>query len=99
MGSKDKRQLVDNLKQQRMIHSLESCNYLKVDKSNYLLFACAKYSDRQVQIQQEYSIKKAKNQSNQEGEKEGEEEFDETEFEKIYNIKIWEITLRELLLF
>lgn len=46
LGSNDKRALVDNKGQNRMIHSLESCNYLKVDKSNYLLFACAKYEDR-----------------------------------------------------
>ena len=68
-----------------MIHSLESCNYLKVDNSNYILFACAKYSDRQVQVQQEFSKIKAGSE--------------ETDFERIYNIKIWEITLRELLLF
>lgn len=100
LGSKDKRALVDNMKQNRMIHSLESCNYLKVDPSNYLLYACAKYEDRQVQIQQEYSIKKVKAPNEGKNDEQGgEEEFDETEFEKIYNIKIWEITLRELLLF
>lgn len=85
LGSLEKRPLLDATGSWRMIHSLESCNYLKVDKSNYLLFACAKYEDRQVQIQQEYT----KTQSGSE----------ETDFEMIYSIKIWEITLRELLLF
>jgi hypothetical protein len=85
LGSVEKRPLVDNQNQNRMIHSLESCNYLKIDSSNYLLFACAKYSDRQVQIQQEFTKQKAGSE--------------ETDFERIYNIKIWEITLRELLLF
>ena len=51
LGSYQKRALKDSLGQDRMIHSLEACNYLKVDKGNYLLFACAKYTDRQVQIQ------------------------------------------------
>lgn len=57
LGSKDKRALVDNRGNNRMIHSLESCNYLKVDKTNYILFSCANYNDRQIQIQQEYSLK------------------------------------------
>ena len=85
LGSNEKRPLTDSQGLQRMIHSLESCNYLKVDKGNYILFSCAKYSDRQVQIQQEYS--------------KGQKGAEETDFQQIYNIKIWEITLRELLLF
>jgi len=85
LGSTEKRPLDDSLGQQRMIHSLESCNYLKVDKGNYILFSCAKYTDRQVQIQQEFM--------------KGGKGSEETDFQEIYNIKIWEITLRELLLF
>jgi hypothetical protein len=85
LGSMEKRQLVDDKGQFRMIHSLESCNYLKSDPSNFLMFACAKYEDRQIQIQQEFTRSKAGSE--------------ETDFERIYNIKIWEITLRELLLF
>lgn len=72
-----------------MIHSLESCNHLKLAKSNFLLFSCAKYENRQIQIQQEHQIK----------DKTADEEYIETGFDRIYNIKIWEVTLRELLLF
>ena len=67
-----------------MMHTLESCNFLKVDKNNYLLFSCAKMEKREVAVQQEFT--RTSNNS------------DETDFEKIYNIKIWTITLRELML-
>ena len=86
LGSTEKRLLVDQEGNERIIHSLESCNYLKVDHTNYIMFACAKYNDRQIQVQQEVS------KQNQQG-------SDETSFTKIYNIKVWEITLRELLFF
>ena len=69
-----------------MMHSLESCNFLKVDKDNYLLFACAKPEKREVSVQQEFVIPDKVNNTY------------ETDFMKIYNIKIWTITLRELML-
>ena len=68
-----------------MIHSLHCYNFLKIDPENYILFACQKYHERQICIQQEFLLSK--------GEKE------ETSFQKLYNIKIWELTLRELLIF
>ena len=37
-----------------MIHSLESCNFLKVDRNNFLVFECAKASNRIISINQEY---------------------------------------------
>lgn len=51
LGSVEKRAVKDGEGQDRMIHSLESMNYLKVDPSNYLLFACAKMDKREVHIQ------------------------------------------------
>lgn len=90
LGSNSKRPLVDNSGFKRMVHSLESCNHLKLAKSNFLLFSCAKYEDRQIMIQQEHQIKDKSSAT---------EEYVETGFDKIYNIKIWEVTLRELLLF
>jgi len=86
LGSKEeKRQIMDAGGNARIIHSLESANFLKVDPSNYLLFACAKMAKREVQVQQEFM------KSGSGG--------DETSFESIYNVKIWQVTLRELLLF
>ena len=54
LGSQEKRAVKDNKKVDRMIHSLESVNFLKVDTSNYLVFDCAKSNKRVVSIEQEY---------------------------------------------
>jgi hypothetical protein len=35
----------------RWIHSLGSCNYLKIEKTNHLLFACQFYDERQICLQ------------------------------------------------
>jgi len=68
-----------------MIHSLESYNFLKVDKNNYLLFECAKTNDQVISVQQEY-IK-------------GDGTSEESAFWNLYSVKLHEVTLRELLLF
>jgi hypothetical protein len=68
-----------------MIHSLESVNYLKVDKRNFILFKCAE-DERVIEIQQEF-------------EKEDKISGEETSYDLVYAIKIHDITLRELLLF
>ena len=54
LGSQDKRPIVDANGVDRMLHSLESQNFLKVDRNNYLLFECGKPSQRIISIQQEY---------------------------------------------
>ncbi len=64
-----------------MIHSLGSCNYLKIESTNHLLFAFQFYENRQVCIQEQYN-----------------DADGGTHFEDIFRIKIFEITLRELLL-
>ena len=64
-----------------MIHSLGACNFLKIEPSNHLFFACQYYDDRQICLQEQYN------------------NIDrETHFDEIFKIKIFEITLRELLL-
>jgi hypothetical protein len=50
LSSTDKRAVVDDKGTDRMIHSLESCNYLKVDKNNYLLFECAKPTEKIISV-------------------------------------------------
>lgn len=69
-----------------MIHSLESVNYLKVDRKNFVLFKCAE-EEKVIEIQQEF----------EKGDKKLEAE--ETEYDYVYGIKLYDITLRELLLF
>ena len=56
-----------------MIHSLESCNFFKVDKNNFLVFECAKDSNKIVSINNEY-VKK------------GDGGGDETIFDNILNV-------------
>ena len=38
----------------RWIHSLGSCNYLKIEKTNHLLFACQFYDERQICLQNQW---------------------------------------------
>jgi hypothetical protein len=85
LGAIDKRQVIDAEKNERMVHSLESVNYLKVAPENFVLFECSD-EDRVVSIQQEFQKSNANSGA-------------ETNYENIYSIKIHEITLRELLLF
>lgn len=54
LGAIDKRQVVDEKGGDRMVHSLESVNFLKVSKGNFVLFECAD-EDRVISIQQEFA--------------------------------------------
>lgn len=81
----DRRSIMDKKSQEKMIHSMGSANYLKVDKNNFILFEFAA-DHKMISIMQQYTTK---------DDKYGEE----TNFETIYKIEIHEITLRELLLF
>lgn len=36
------------------MHSLGSCNYLKIEKTNHLMFACQYYEDRQICLQEQF---------------------------------------------
>ena len=51
MGSDEQRIVQDSKNVDRMIHSLESCNFLKVDKNNYLVFECSKANNRIISIE------------------------------------------------
>ena len=86
LGSIEKRHLVDNKGVDRMLHSLESVNFLKVDKGNYIVFECANGDERQISIQQEYFKGKG-----------GENE--DAGFWNLYKVNLHKLTLRELLLF
>lgn len=48
LGEKEARVVKDNEGFDRMIHALGSCNFLKIEQTNHLLFACQFYEDRQV---------------------------------------------------
>jgi hypothetical protein len=85
LGAIDKREVFDENNNERMVHSLESVNFLKVASDNYILFECAQ-ANHSISIQSEYSRQDA-----QSGE--------ETNYENVYSIQLHDITLRELLLF
>lgn len=68
-----------------MIHSLTSMSYLKVENINFINFKCQNYNNRIISIEQEW--KKDKGTSNV-----------STFYDDIYEVKIHEVTLRELLI-
>lgn len=81
LGVKDSRIVKDKDGNRRMIHSLGSCNYLKIESTNHLLYAFQFYENRQICVQEQYV-----------------DTDGSTYFEDIFRIKIFEVTLRELLL-
>ena len=85
LGAIDKRMVMDENQNERMIHSLESVNYLKVAPENYILFECAQ-ANKVISIQSEFSKTDATS-------------GEETNYENVYSIQLHDITLRELLLF
>ena len=87
LGSTERRAIKDSQGFDRMIHSLESVNFLKLDSNNYVLFECAKPEARIISIDQEY-IKGDSSAG-----------VDEASFWPLYKVKLHEITLRELMLF
>ena len=81
LGNKGSQVLKDKDGLLRLVHSLGSADFLKIEPTNHLLFACQFYDDRQIWLQEQYN--------------DGE---GQTNYEDIFKVKIYEITLRELLL-
>ena len=96
LGSMQKRELVDDLKNDRIVHSLESVNYLKIDPENFITFECAD-ENKIISVYQEYEKEEPGKKDAKDGS--GNEIEKETDYDKIFSIKLHEITLRELLLF
>jgi len=87
LGSQPTRPLLDGEGVNRMLHSIDSMNFLKVDDENYINFSMQNMNKRQIQIQQEFF-------SGDHGNEDG-----ENQFQNLYSIKLWAVTLRELLIF
>lgn len=66
-----------------MVHSLKSCNYLKIEETNHIFVERPKPDSdvRVINIQEQFKDKN-----------------DETHFYTIYSISIDEMTIRELIL-
>lgn len=88
-----KREIVDDLKNDRIVHSLESVNYLKIDAENFITFECAD-ENKIISVFQEYDKEEPgkKDSGNDNNER-------ETAYEPILSIKLHDLSLRELLLF
>ena len=84
LGKIERRKLSSIDGQMKMIHSLDSKSFLKVDKINYVNFKCQDYNNRIISIEQE------------DEQYEGNEKYHT--YREIYKVKIHEITLRELLI-
>lgn len=82
LGNIQKQMIIDDKGQQNVVHSLESCNYLKLEKYNNLVYLCSSKTGKEIAIEEEYNDKLMKS----------------TKFQSIYKVKIWTVTLRELLL-
>ena len=54
LSDKKEKMLTDSEGQKRMIHSLCSVDYLKLEDRNHILFACQFYDNRQICVQQQY---------------------------------------------
>lgn len=80
----DQRVIEGNDHQHKVLHSLESINYLKVDPGNFIEFD-SETGDRIIKIQQKHTITGVCGDP-------------ETYLEAVYNVKISTPTLRELLL-
>jgi hypothetical protein len=70
---------------EKVLHSLDSLSYLKIDPINYINFRCQDYNNRVMSIEQEWSMM-------------GTNGVSDTFYDEIYKIKIHEVTLRELLI-
>jgi hypothetical protein len=53
LGDREKSKVRDSSGMDKIVHSIESLDFLKVDKNNMMLFECAE-EDRIVSIYQEY---------------------------------------------
>lgn len=53
LGNQDTKYLKDNFGLDKILHSLDSLNYLKVDPANYVNCKCQNYENRVISIEQE----------------------------------------------
>ena len=85
LAAGQKRSIKDFSGQEKMIHPLESANYLKVDPDNFINFDFSGQK-KVINILQQFVKKNGKT-------------GDETAYDDVYKVRISDITLRELLLF
>lgn len=82
LSHEPKKILMDYRKQPTVIHSLDSPSFLKLEPCNFIHFKFLEDNDREITVFQEYQRKVGNSR--------------ETRYEKIYSIKINDLSLREL---
>lgn len=82
LGNEDKKLLMDLYDDPKILHSLDSLNFLKCDQLNYLNFECQQYDNRVISIEQEWLDK----------------DTNLNHYDDIYKIKLYEVSLMELLI-
>ena len=85
LGGVQKKPLRDFEGQLKMIHSINSMSYLKLEKINLVSFKWQNYDSRSVSIEQEWKADEGTDNVS-------------TNYDKIYEVRIHEITLRELMI-
>lgn len=87
-----------------MCHSLDSFSFLKIDPLNLISFKCQDPEDRIISVQQEWWKKNVRSEEEESAKSKCKKvknkifNYNETFYDIIYNIKIEEPTLRELLI-
>ena len=54
LGNTLKKEVSDQMGNTRIMHSLGSCNYLRLEKKNHIHFKCQFYDNRRVCIKDQY---------------------------------------------
>ena len=88
LGTTDRKTIKDFEGQEKIIHSLDSYDFLKVDPENYINYKCQYYSNRVISIETEFEKRIGTREKYKV----------EHKYEQIYEIKLEEITLRELMI-
>jgi hypothetical protein len=89
LGNVQKQKFTDDQGNIQLLHSLESQNYLKCEQDNHLVFECSKADKMEISVLEEYQKGSQKSE---------EKDIEETRFQAVYKIKLWKITLRDLML-
>ena len=72
-----------------ILHPLTSCEFLRISPTNFMLFAFQRSDCKRIKVQEQYSYKKCESDRDEDA---------ETCFDDIYQIKVDDIDLRELLM-
>lgn len=97
-GAKSKKPIYKVAGEDRMSHSLDSFQFLKLEPQNHILFESKNKDQQMISIQQEYSLNVKSDADENIGQIEKAQKL-ESRFQAIYKIRYYETTIKDLLLF